>query len=656
MQHRDRNLGWFAVALAGVDLVLTACVVVVETYPARWSPGFKAPQVGTYVGLVILVAAGSAIAWARPRNTIGWLLLGCSTALVLARVGSVAGYAGRVLGLPAADWLTWIGSWLWVPAYVLPMAVLPAIYPSGRPPSSGWRYLAWAGAVGTAGYMLTLAGANLPAPVAVRMPVHLIEVLSWFAKALIVVAVAGGAAATFASVLRARGPERPQRVWLLVAVAVSAVPWVTPPGVLPAIPIPVLASLGIAVAVGLLRYRLLGIETVLRRGVLYATLTAGVFGVYMLAAAVAGAALDRRPLPGVVAAAVVAAGLAPARDRLRRLLDRIVYGRQGDPAAAVTRLGTRLTTMLTPAEVPPAIVDVISESLGVRQVAVLARVDGELRPLASRGGMPDPETAWAVPLSGADGPVGRLLVGTRAPGEPLTRTDRRTVEQLARHAGPAVHAALLSTELRRARIALVLARDEERRRLRRDLHDGLGSYLAGITFGVDGVRRQVSEPQAAQLARIADQAAAATREVRRVIDDLRPGPLEQLGLLDALRDLADRTAGVSGLVIAMDCPPSLPSLPLPIELAAYQIASEALTNVVRHARATRCRLSVAVDPARLCLAVADNGVGVPATPEPGVGLASMRTRAAAVGGELSVAGSAEGGTAVVAELPLERPP
>lgn len=654
MKRVDRGRKWFAVAIVGVDLLLAAAVVVIELSPAEWSPGFDAPQIGTYVGLVMLLLAGLVIAWARPRNTIGWLLIGCATALAGARAGSVVGYAGWILGWPAAEWLMWTGSWLWFPAYVLPMAVLPAIYPSGRPPSLIWWCWAWAGALGTAGATLTLAASTWPGPAAFQPSSHLIEVSAWVAKLLVVTAVLGGTAATFVSARRARGPERQQRVWLLIAVTVGAVPWVIPPGLFPvAVPIPVLAVLGVAVAVGLLRYRLLGIERFLLRGVLYATLTAVIFGIYLFITAAAGAALNRRPLLGVLAAVVVAVGLAPARDRLRRLLDRAVYGRSGDPATAVARLGNRLTAMLAPADVPAAIVEVIGDSLGVRDVSVLAWVDGELHTLAHRGEIPDPDTALVVPLVSADGPVGRLMVGVRAPDDPHSRADRRMVEQLALHAGPAVHAALLNTELRRARVALVLARDEERRRLRRDLHDGLGSYLAGINFGVDGVRRTSSGPQAAQLALIASQAASATREIRRIVEDLRPGPLEQLGLLDALRDLADRSTGASGVAVVVDCPPSLPPVSLPVELAAYQIASEAVTNVVRHARATRCDLTVATDLAQLRLAVADDGVGPRPAAEPGVGVESMHSRAEAVGGRLSITGKANGGTIVVAELPLE---
>jgi signal transduction histidine kinase len=204
-------------------------------------------------------------------------------------------------------------------------------------------------------------------------------------------------------------------------------------------------------------------------------------------------------------------------------------------------------------------------------------------------------------------------------------------------------------------MALVLIRDDERQRLRRDIHDGLGSYLAGIGFALEGVRRQLPEPQSAQLARIAEQAAAATHEVRRILEDLRPGPLEQLGLLDALRELAERATGAGGLTVAVSCPAALPSAPLPVELAAYRIASEALTNVIRHAGAAHCDMSVAVDGSGLRIVVSDDGLGAPASAGTGVGLGSMRARAESVGGAVTVAARPERGTIVCAELPWGLP-
>jgi hypothetical protein len=147
-------------------------------------------------------------------------------------------------------------------------------------------------------------------------------------------------AASVVRLLRARPPERQQLAWLLlVVVPLLLVAFLTPS-------IAGFLALGfgvpVAIAVGILRYRLLGIETVLRRGLVYGLLTVTVVAVYLVVTTMAGTQLDRGPLPGVVAAALVAVGLTPLRDRLQVAVDRLVYGDRRDPMRAVTRLGDRV--------------------------------------------------------------------------------------------------------------------------------------------------------------------------------------------------------------------------------------------------------------------------------------------------------------------------
>jgi signal transduction histidine kinase len=395
-------------------------------------------------------------------------------------------------------------------------------------------------------------------------------------------------------------------------------------------------------------------DRLLSRSLVYLLGSVLVLVVVVAALALSGAVAGRTggPVAAVLVTAVLAVAFDPVRRRLQRRVDRAVYGRTGDPASAVSRLGERLSAMLPPDGVPEAIVDVISESLGVQDVAVLGGVDGGQRILAQRGELPSGSGVLEVPLIGSEGPVGRLVVGPRERNEELTGTDRRMLEELGRHAGPAVHAALLEAEVRRARTALIVAREEERRRLRRDLHDGLGSYLVGIRFGIAGVRRHVPETQAVQLDRIAEQAAAAAGEVRRILDDLQPGPLEHVGLLDALQELADQAGRTASLDVSIACPHVLPVLPPSLEVAAYQVTREAVTNVVRHSAARSCRLRVVAEDGRLLLEVLDDGMGIPPDARPGVGLGSMRARAEGLGGRLTIARAPGGGTLVRADLPL----
>jgi signal transduction histidine kinase len=648
---------WVSHQLAGAAALFAAGAVVVGWPLGPFVAGMDHPLLNLAVPVVLAIQA-SIVARADPGNPIGMLLA------IVAVVAGMWALADRwsATDLPGVGWALWLASWGWMPGLLVPHSVVLLLFPDGRPPSPRWRPIMVALTAVVVGCIA--ASALYPAAYEavpgrpgnpLQIPVSPETYSSWLVPLL-----AGAQVAVVIAIVslvwrwrRADRVVRRQLAWpllgTLVALGLALTPYTW--GLLPLVPLVVPTAV-----VAAIRWRgLYGVDRVLSRSLVYIISSFLVFALLVGVLAGSGSLVGEAGgglLTAVVVTAVIAAGFDPLRRRLQRLVDRAVYGRSGDPAAAVSRLGSRLVEMPTPAEVPNTIVEVIAESLGVNRVAILARIDGVMRTLACHGGVPT-EVALSAPLVGADGVVGRLLVGTRDVGEPLTRSDRRMVEELARHAGSAVHASLLAAEVRQARTALVLARDEERQRLRRDLHDGLGSYLAGIGFALAGVRRQVTEPQATMLARVADQAAGATREVRRILDGLRPGPLEQLGLLDALRDLADRGAGTATPLVTVTCPPSLPPVPLLVELAAYQITSEALTNVIRHAKATQCELSVSVTPTRLCLAVTDDGVGLPPQAHYGVGLESMRVRAETVGGVLAVRRRSGGGTVVSVELPWE---
>jgi two-component system, NarL family, sensor kinase len=254
-------------------------------------------------------------------------------------------------------------------------------------------------------------------------------------------------------------------------------------------------------------------------------------------------------------------------------------------------------------------------------------------------------------------PVGRLLVWPRSPGEDLTAADRRLLEDLARQAGVAADAVRLTVALQRAQERLVGAREEERRRLRRDLHDGLGPILTAVTLKADAARSALSSaPTKADrlLAELRGDAKQALGDLRRVIHDLRPASLDELGLLGALSRQMDQFAR-QGLSITLDAPPALPVLPAAVEVVAYRIITEALTNIVRHTHAEYVSIVVAIDGA-LCLGVHDDDATISTTNgdgwRPGVGLLSMAERVAEVGGTLQAGPTPTGGR-VQARLPLE---
>jgi signal transduction histidine kinase len=204
----------------------------------------------------------------------------------------------------------------------------------------------------------------------------------------------------------------------------------------------------------------------------------------------------------------------------------------------------------------------------------------------------------------------------------------------------------------------VQAREEERRRLRRDLHDGIGPTLAGVALGLEQVAARLDDdPVAARslIGELTGETAAAVDDVRRLVHGLRPPALDELGLLGALRQQTDRLALRSpGLDIRVDASPDLPPLEAATEVAAYRIAVEAVTNSVRHAGARTCCVSVVADGA-LHVEVVDDGAGIPAGTPAGVGMGAMGERAAEVGGTCTVVPAGDGGTRVLAVLPLDPP-
>jgi signal transduction histidine kinase len=395
------------------------------------------------------------------------------------------------------------------------------------------------------------------------------------------------------------------------------------------------------------------IDLIINRTLVYGALTAGVAGLYVLVVLGLGGLLQVRGnvLISLVATGLVAVLFQPLRERLQRWVNRLMYGDRDDPYAVISRLGERLESTLAPGTVLPTIVETVREALRVPYVAMALR--GDDVPVASTGesvGKP-----LRLELAYQNEPVGELIIGPRPGSETFGSADRRLLEALARQAGVAAHAVRLTADLQRSRERLVNAREEERRRLRRDLHDGFGAQLAGLTVQAGVLRRLIPDDPAA-----ADEAAlelrtelqAAIADIRRLVYDLRPPALDDLGLISALRQLADRYgAEDEHLQVSVEAREDLLPLPAAVEVAAYRISQEALTNVVRHARARSCVVRLDIGSV-MALEIIDDGAGIPEEHAAGVGLFSMRERAEELGGTCVVECLPEGGTRVRVRLPL----
>ena len=384
-----------------------------------------------------------------------------------------------------------------------------------------------------------------------------------------------------------------------------------------------------------------------------------------------GALLQARGnlLVSLVAAGLVAVLFAPLRERLQRGVNRLMYGERDDPYAVLSRLGRRLGATIEPEAVLSTIVETVAGALRLPYTAVAIRRGVRFEVAADLGTPTGEETV--LPLTYGGETVGRLILAPRAPGEAFTPDDRRLLEDLVSNAEVAVHAVRLTDDLQRSRERLVTAREEERRRLRRDLHDGLGPTLASLTLGLDvSLKLLQKNPREAEemLAQLKGQTKDAVVDIRRLVYGLRPPALDDLGLVAAIGEQAANhgnlhdgpfDAGTArrpngGVGFWVEAPEKLPPLPAAVEVACYRIAQEAITNVARHSGAASCRIRLSVDEGgdELRLEVADDGVGIPEERRTGVGLSSMRERAAELGGALDVTAAPEGGTRLYVRLPL----
>ncbi len=337
---------------------------------------------------------------------------------------------------------------------------------------------------------------------------------------------------------------------------------------------------------------------------------------------------------------------APIHNTLQRAVNRLTYGQWSQPADVLASTGRRLADAMDVPGLLTTLTEEIGSGLGLGYVEIL---DVHGRSLAVHG---TPSEVYDVtPLTAYGQTVGSLHLS--APK--LRPADRTLLDDLAGQIGGVVHSASLVDDLREAQEHLILAREEERRRLRRDLHDGLGPALAGLTLQVDTVRNVIAAGRNAdaELLRLRSGAASTVLDVRRIVEGLRPPALDELGLDGALAQLAERIAQSADLTVEVSLPDKLPEMPAAVEVATYRVTQEALSNVVRHSRADRSEVVLTVENDGIRLQVSDNGIGEVRPRPGGIGLTTMHERAAEIGGQLSIRSGTPGGTTVALWLPLE---
>ena len=415
----------------------------------------------------------------------------------------------------------------------------------------------------------------------------------------------------------------------------------------------VVMALGFGVAI--LRYRLFDIDIIINRTLVYGALTACVIGLYVFVVGYLSAIfrVENHQLISLAAAGVVAVLFHPLREWLQRGVNRLMYGQRDEPVAVLTQVGARLESDPETDDLLPGLANTIAQTLKLPYVAITLQDEGVSKTYAETG-QAGPEIN-TFPLIYQAEIIGHLRVSPRAPGETFNAADQLLLTNIARQTAAAAHTLQLAAELQESRQQLVTAREEERRRLRRDLHDGLGPQLASQMLTIDAITKLLDDDpaQVRELLRhLKTQSQTAIQDIRRLVYNLRPPALDELGLVMALRE-GSKQFEQNGLSISLTVTPDpLPPLPAAVEVATYRIAQEALTNVARHAQAGLCQVRIAAQNHHLELAVRDDGRGFPAHYHSGVGLNSMRERAEELGGQIALTNLPAGGAEIRIELPL----
>ncbi|MFD1506775.1 histidine kinase [Georgenia yuyongxinii] len=614
---------------------------------------------------VAFATTGGWLARRRSQLVIGWLMLSIGVTASLSMLSLEYGVYGLDHpGVPGSDFLLWVGNWAWSAAVVAVAALLPPLLPEGRLPNRTWwpvlvlgslsvvaasvqwalmPYEAWSPVIADAGAVNPVGADVVATPAAQTM----------FA----LVVLAGPLAAAGGLVVRWRasqGATRQQLKWILLglvwAVVLFAAGFALGPLVTAAAVLPVPA--GIVVAV--LRYGLWDVDVAISRSLLYLALAAAVATVYVTVVGLLGGLLGATTGAPVLATALVAVLVEPLHRRLRRVVNRVVHGSMSDPLTALAEMGSRAAAAHDASTVGehllPRLLASTASTMHLGYAAV-ELADGSVISSGEVGG-----EHVRVPLvhDGAD--VGFLVVGGRRAG--LSRRDRDRLARLASQVAVAAHNVLLVNALRRSGEELVNAREEERRRLHRELHDGVGPSLAALALTIELARDLVvDEPKEAVelLDRTLPRLKGTVDDVRTVVLGLRPPALDDLGLAGSVRELAAGFAGPS-LLVRVQVDGDLSDLPAATEVATYRIVAEALANASRHADAGEIVVWLERYGDEVSVDVVDDGRGIEVSRPGGVGLQSMTGRATEVGGRLLLGPGRDGrGTSVRAVLPAVTP-
>lgn len=654
------TFGWAAASAAALSAALGVAIAW------RWSVSTLAHSV---LIAFLYPAVGALILRRQPRNTVAWLLvaIGAINGLVALATpwapvaldiapGTLPG--GRRLG----QLMAWMGDGIWILSHGSLLTLVPLLFPDGRLPSKRWSPIL--------AFDLVAVGVQFAAPLSLVPQIglrrssqefypdeRLAGRLGELGYDLVRVAAVLSVIALLWRLSRVSREDRGPYVWFATG-AVAAVVLLVPiefagDGLASElIRLASVVTLPVGAAVAILHRRAYGIDVVVNRTIVYGVLTVVLAATYLgCVALVEQLVRESSTFPAVVAAGVAAITLAPLRQQVQVVVNRAMYGRRDEPHIVAAAVGSRLEAVAGGVETLREVTAEIAAALRLPFVAIEVPTAGGLPDeLAATGFRTVDRERLALVVQGEQ--VGELVVGVRRGQSRLSGRDLAALREVLPLVAAAVAQVRLSADLRRARGRLANVLEEERRRIRRDLHDGLGPSLATVVMGLEearAVHAVDTERTERLLGHLKQQAKGAINEIRTLVYGLRPPALDELGLRAALVQLVEGTVGRTTIEVTFQAPDDLGELSAATEVAAYRIVQEALTNVVRHSGASRAAVWVRRDRDDLVIEVNDNGRGLPRPLMPGVGVSSMRERAEDIGGTVTLV--AADGTSMRAVLP-----
>lgn len=666
------------VAVVACAVLVVVCAVIDLTAPAaaRDVAGTDPGVLGALLGLLV-TGSGAVILGHDARNRIGVVLVAFGTLWAVDGFAESWAASALLTGAPGTTAAFWfyerVGAFL-----LLGLPLLLTLYPDGRFLPGGWGV---AGRIGV-GLATLLPVALVLAPTAalyqgavppwvdpdvpaLPLPDPWWVVVLTAARTLTIGALLIPVAVVFARHHRATGLDRTRLRWLLwaalICVLVVVVGLLVPGSTMAYLSLVTAVTVTSAsVTIGIVRPHLVDIDALVAGTLVSAAVGAIVITLDLAIIAAGnellGDQLDERSVTVVVLiVAVVLYG--PLRHWLGRLVRRLLVGRRADRYTVVATLARRLESSGRLDEQLPALAAAVAEAFKVPYVGVEIVQSGGGTLVAVHGTPPADRTAVAdLPITYQGAPIGRLMLSAHGFRALMSRRDEALLLDVVRQAAIAVRSATLARELQLSRERLVLAREEDRRRIRRDLHDGLGPALGGVALRLDAAGNAIdTDPdRARQLIRQSRQDVTdALADVRRLVHGLRPPALDDFGLVAALDHQVEAASSVldTGLDVGLAAG-ELGALPAAVEVAAFRIVAEALNNVVRHSGATACRVILNVEGGDLRIEVIDDGRGIDADVVAGVGLRSLRERAEELGGRCEVRCPEAGGTVVQAWIPI----